>query len=249
MHPDADAHPVSCCGIGRQNQAIGHPAAPPGPPAAGGQSRQRGLPACSRSRYVIDPRHDRGAQSRRYDRLLHRQTKGQTASRSGVMALDGPGAGPGPGTPGALGRLPGWRPHGCRPRLRTGRTARSRRSAARRPPRAGPGRSRRAALPLPGPRTGAPAPVRGPGRAALAARPRGGHLAADRLLAVRPVRNRGLHPCGRQPGRRPSAPGVPGSSPSSRTIQRQNTTFGVDPSFDGEAALRASVMPRVNHVP
>jgi hypothetical protein len=66
------------------------------------------------------------------------------------------------------------------------------------------------------------APVRGPRRGSAARRDRPGpsrrgRLVADRrLLAVRPVRNRRLHPCGRQPGRRPSAPGVPGPSPASK---------------------------------
>jgi len=64
-----------------------------------------------------------------YDRLLHRQMSASNCARSGVMALDGAGAGPGPGTLGALGRLPCWRRRGYRRPLRTGRTARSRRSA------------------------------------------------------------------------------------------------------------------------
>ena len=59
-----------------------------------------------------------------------------------VMAPGGQGARPGPGMPGALGRPPGWRRRGCRRPPRTGRTARSRRSATRPPHQAGPVRSR-----------------------------------------------------------------------------------------------------------
>ena len=57
--------------------------------------------------------------------------------------------------PGALGRLPGWRRRGCRRLPRTGRTARSRRSATRSPHQAGPVRSRHGGLLRPAPRTGA----------------------------------------------------------------------------------------------
>jgi hypothetical protein len=47
----------------------------------------------------------------------------------GAMAPGRQGLRPGPGTPGARGRLPGWRRRGCRRPPRTWRTARSRRSA------------------------------------------------------------------------------------------------------------------------
>ena len=57
--------------------------------------------------------------------------------------------------PGALGRPPGWRRRGCRRPPRTGRTARSRRSATRPPHQAGPVRSRHGGLLRPAPRTGA----------------------------------------------------------------------------------------------
>ena len=57
--------------------------------------------------------------------------------------------------PGAPARPPGWRQRGCRRRPRTGRIARSRRSATRPPHQAGPVRSRHAGLPRPAPRTGA----------------------------------------------------------------------------------------------
>src|SRR5262252_4587636 len=49
-----------------------------------------------------------------------------------VMALGGQSAGPGPGTPGAPTRPPGWPRRGCRRPPRTARTARSRRPATRR---------------------------------------------------------------------------------------------------------------------
>src|SRR6516225_5429573 len=71
-----------------------------------------------------------------------------------VMALGGQGAGPGPGTPGAPARPPGWLRRGCRRPPRTARTARSRRPATRRPPPAGPVRSRPGGRPRPAPRTG-----------------------------------------------------------------------------------------------
>ena len=57
--------------------------------------------------------------------------------------------------PGAPGRPPGRRRRGCRRPLRTGRTARSRRSATRRPHQAGLVRSRPGGLPRPALRTGA----------------------------------------------------------------------------------------------
>src|SRR5215472_17133309 len=88
-----------------------------------------------------------------------------------VMALGGRGAGPGPGTPGAPARPPGWPRRGCRRPPRTARTARSRRPATRRPPPAGPARSRRGWLPRPAPRTGTsslPAAEGAPGHEPLA---------------------------------------------------------------------------------
>ena len=71
------------------------------------------------------------------------------------MALGGRGAGPGPGMPGVPARPPGWRRRGCRRPPQTGRTARSRRSATRRPHQASPVRSRHEGLLRPAPRTGA----------------------------------------------------------------------------------------------
>jgi hypothetical protein len=72
-----------------------------------------------------------------------------------VMAPGGQGTGPDPGMPGAPARPPGWRRHGGRRPPRTRRTARSHRSATRRPCSAGPLRSCPAGLPRPAPRTGA----------------------------------------------------------------------------------------------
>jgi nicotinate-nucleotide pyrophosphorylase (carboxylating) len=77
------------------------------------------------------------------------------ASRLVVMAPGGLGAGPGPGMPGEPGRPPGWRRRGCRRPPRTGRTARSRRSATRQPQQAGPVRSRHGGRLRPALRTGA----------------------------------------------------------------------------------------------
>ena len=77
------------------------------------------------------------------------------ASRTGRMAPGGQVAGPGPGMPGAPARPPGWRPRGCRRSPRTGRTARSRQPATRRPHPAGPVRSRYGGLLRPERRTGA----------------------------------------------------------------------------------------------
>ena len=57
--------------------------------------------------------------------------------------------------PGAPARPPGWRPRGCRRSPRTGRTARSRQPATRRPHPAGPVRSRYGGLLRPERRTGA----------------------------------------------------------------------------------------------
>ena len=79
------------------------------------------------------------------------------------MTLGGQGAELGPGMPDLPGRPPGWRQRGCRRRPRTGRTARSRRSATRRPPQAGLVRSRHGGLLRPALRTGASCfPGRGP---------------------------------------------------------------------------------------
>ena len=87
------------------------------------------------------------------------------------------------------------------------------------------------------------APVCGPrcGSAARRDRPgpaRRGRLMADRrLLAVRPVRNRRLSACGRQPGRRPRAPGVPEPSPAPRPPRAITPLRDAgDASCDGEAA-------------
>ena len=60
----------------------------------------------------------------------------------------------GPGILAARAPPPGWRRHRCKRPLRTGRTARSRRSATRRPHRASPVRSRRGRQPRPAPHTG-----------------------------------------------------------------------------------------------
>jgi len=178
-HPLPDLRPHPCIPAGQHQRGTDR-ALPPGPsrgarhpiPVTGSRLRPARIPprtsvgaqrtcgrswpqARQRSHGVIGALVADAQRGGRYDRLLHRQTMRQISFRSGVMARGGFGAGPGPGTPGALGRLPGWRPHVDKRRLRTVRTARSRRSATRRPRRAGPGRSRRPALPRRGPRTGA----------------------------------------------------------------------------------------------
>jgi hypothetical protein len=178
--------------------------------------------------------------NRRYDRPLHRQMTALTASRMVVIALGGQGAGLGPGMPGGPVRPSGWRRRGCRRSPRTGRTARSRRSATRRSPQAGPVSCRHGGLLRPALRTGASCfpgrgrctragtarvvPPRGSGSARLAPHQVSASAATCRNTSPGKVLSRGCRSASSLTSSKTSASRA---SPSSRTRRAVMVSSGV----------------------